>query len=71
VKRLGAITSEFAKLDLATAPVFEINGLRRKELIAWNSMILHELYFVGFGSPTRPSPALEAVLERDFGSHSR
>ena len=71
VKRLGAITSEFAKLDPATAPVFEINGLKREELIAWNSMILHELYFSGLGAPARPTAALEAALERDFGSHAR
>lgn len=71
VKRLGAITSEFAKLDPATAPVFEINGLKREELIAWNSMILHELYFSGLGAPARPNAALEAALERDFGSHAR
>src|SRR5471030_28959 len=38
VKRLGAIRAEFGKLDPATAPVFAINGLKREELIAWNSM---------------------------------
>jgi Fe-Mn family superoxide dismutase len=43
VKRLGAIRAEFGKLDLATAPVFAVNGLKREELIAWNSMILHEV----------------------------
>jgi hypothetical protein len=30
------------ELDFATAPVFVINGLKREELIASNSMILHE-----------------------------
>ena len=37
------------KLDIATAPGFMINGLKREELIAWNSMILHELFFDGLG----------------------
>ncbi|MEG3146146.1 Fe-Mn family superoxide dismutase [Sphingomonas sp. RT2P30] len=71
VKRLGAITTEFGKLDPATAPGFVLNGLKREELIAWNSMILHELYFAGLGAPTRPGTALAAAIERDFGSDAR
>jgi Fe-Mn family superoxide dismutase len=71
VKRLGAITTQFAGLDPATAPGFTINGLKREELIAWNSMILHELYFAGLGAPTKPGAALSTALERDFGSHDR
>jgi Fe-Mn family superoxide dismutase len=45
VKRLNAITAQLAELDYAKAPVFMINGLKREELIATNSMILHEIYF--------------------------
>ncbi|MDB5711684.1 MAG: manganese and iron superoxide dismutase [Sphingomonas bacterium] len=71
VKRLGAITSEFGKLDPATAPGFVLNGLKREELVAWNSMILHELYFAGLGAPTRPGALLAAAIERDFGSQAR
>src|SRR5690242_11514702 len=41
VRRLGAIVTQFKALDPATAPVFQINGLKREELLAWNSMILH------------------------------
>jgi superoxide dismutase, Fe-Mn family len=41
VKRLNAITAQLAALDFATAPVFVVNGLKREELIAANSMILH------------------------------
>ena len=71
VKRLGAITASFAALDPATAPGFVINGLKREELIAWNSMILHELYFSGLGAPNKPGAALAAAIERDFGSDAR
>lgn len=71
VKRLGAITAQFAALDPATAPNFTINGLKREELIAWNSMILHELYFAGFGKTVAPAPALAHSIERDFGSFDR
>lgn len=71
VKRLGAIRAEFSKLDPATAPVFEINGLKREELIAWNSMILHEVYFAGFAPATAPTAAMAQAIERDFGSFDR
>lgn len=71
VKRLGAITAEFAALDPAKASVFTLNGLKREELVAWNSMILHELYFAGFGRTGAPTPALGAEIERSFGSFDR
>ncbi|HYZ24121.1 MAG TPA: Fe-Mn family superoxide dismutase [Rhodopila sp.] len=71
VKRLGAIQTEWAKLDPGAAPGFQLNGLKREELIAWNSMILHELYFAGLGTATRPGAQLAAAIERDFGSHDR
>jgi Fe-Mn family superoxide dismutase len=71
VKRLGAIAIQFAALDPATAPGFTVNGLKREELIAWNSMILHELYFAGLGAPSKPGSGLAAALEHDFGSHDR
>ena len=68
VKRLNAITAQLAALDFATAPVFVIHGLKREELIASNSMILHELYFDSLGSCNGPDGTLKAALERDFGS---
>jgi len=45
LRRLNAIKARLAALDLARAPVFEINGLKREELIAAGSVILHEIYF--------------------------
>ncbi|MDB5681857.1 MAG: manganese and iron superoxide dismutase [Sphingomonas bacterium] len=71
VKRLGAISSEFGKLDPATAPGFVLNGLKREELIAWNSMILHELYFAGLGAASKPGAKLGTAIERDFGSYTK
>lgn len=71
VKRLGAIGGQLASLDPTVAPGFMINGLKREELIAWNSMILHELYFAGLGAANRPGAALAAAIERDFGSDAR
>ena len=72
VKRLNAIHAAFAALDPATAPNFTVNGLKREELVAWNSMILHELYFAALGpGQALPGAALGHAIERDFGSHER
>ena len=54
VNRLNAITAQLAELDFAKAPGFVINGLKREELIASNSMILHELFFASLGEGRRP-----------------
>ena len=68
VKRIDAIHGELAGLDYATAPGFRLAGLKREELIAWNSAALHELYFAGLIGGEKPSARLGAALERDFGS---
>src|ERR1700692_1118213 len=67
VKRLNAIVAQLPKPAFANAPVFIVNGLKREELIAANSMILHELYFDGLGGEGQPSGALAEALPRDFG----
>ncbi|MEN3376120.1 MAG: superoxide dismutase, Fe-Mn family [Hyphomicrobiales bacterium] len=76
LQRLNAILARLAALDWARTPVFEINGLKREELNAAGSVILHELYFDSLGGdgdnpPTGlevPSGELAQALERDFGS---
>jgi superoxide dismutase, Fe-Mn family len=71
VKRLGTIIGEFGKLDLATAPNFIVNGLKREELIAQNSMVFHEIYFSCMGAPNQPGKPLAQAIERDFGSMAK
>ena len=71
VRRLNAITAQLAALDVANAPVFVLNGLKREELIATNSMILHELYFDGLAGGGEPGGALAEAMTRDFGGLSR
>ena len=66
VQRLNAITAQLAELDFAAAPIFVINGLKREELIATNSMILHELFFASLGACGEPEGALREALVRDF-----
>lgn len=72
VKRLNAIAEQLATLDFASAPNFVLNGLKREQLIAANSMILHELYFDSLGGDGGlPDSALREALTRDFGSAER
>lgn len=71
VKRLNAITAQLAGLDAATAPVFVLNGLKREELIAANSMILHEVYFDNLGANGALQGELAAAIAKDFGSIER
>src|SRR5262245_20760947 len=71
VKRLNAITAQLAQLDVASAPVFVVNGLKREELIAANSMIIHELYFDSLGGEGDPKGALAEAIKKDFGSLER
>jgi Fe-Mn family superoxide dismutase len=71
VKRLNLIEEKLAELDYANAPGFAINGLKREQLIAMNSMVLHELFFGGLGEPSEPAGSLKAELTRAFGSYDR
>ena len=76
LRRLNAIRARLAAVDWPRASVFEINGLKREELIAADSVILHEIYFDSLGGkgddpPTgheEPPDGLAHALERDFGS---
>jgi Fe-Mn family superoxide dismutase len=70
VNRLNAIAAQVAELDFAKAPNFVINGLKREELIASNSMILHEIYFDSLGGG-KAAGGLAAAIARDFGSMER
>jgi len=71
VKRLNAIAVQLAELDFAKAPNFLINSLKREELVAMNSMILHEAYFDSLGGGGAARGALGDAITRDFGSVER
>lgn len=72
VRRLNAIHGELGALDPASAPGFRLNGLKREELIATNSMLLHELYFEALGGAGgEPEGDLARAIARDFGSLAR
>jgi Fe-Mn family superoxide dismutase len=71
LRRLNAISEQLASLDFASTPGHVINGLKREELVALNSTLLHELYFASLGGDGKPKPALAEALARDFGSVER
>ena len=72
VVRLNAITEELAALDPATTPADAISRLKRDQLAALNSTLLHELYFASLGGDGRAVPeAMASALVRDFGSVDR
>jgi superoxide dismutase, Fe-Mn family len=54
VRRLNAIRTELASVDFKALSNFQLNGLKREELIAANSMLLHELYFLAALPPGFP-----------------
>lgn len=71
LRRLNAITAQLDGLDFAKAPGFTVNGLKREELVALNSVVLHELYFACIGGDGRDPGTFGDVLARDFGSFDR
>lgn len=71
VKRLNAITAQLGELSYRDAPGFVLNGLKREQLIAGNSMVLHELYFASLASDEPPERRVTEALARDFGSFDK
>jgi Fe-Mn family superoxide dismutase len=72
VKRLNAIRTQLDGLSFASAPGFQLNGLKREELVAANSMWLHELYFGSLSGGGQPmAPGMQLALGANFGSVDR
>ena len=72
VKRLNAIRTQLAEMTFTTVAGFALNGLKREELIATNSMLLHELYFCSLGGDgAAMDPPMKLALEASFGSVER
>src|SRR5438309_3504678 len=71
LRRLNAITEQLESLDFAKTPGYVISGLKREELVALNSTLLHELYFASMGGDGRVTSAMSEALARDFGSVQR
>jgi Fe-Mn family superoxide dismutase len=72
VKRLNAIRARLRGTSFGAIANFELNGLKREELIAANSALLHELYFDSLGGAgAEMAPAMALALQASFGSVDR
>ena len=71
LRKLNAITEKLEALDYASTAPYVVNSLKREELIALNSTLLHELYFASLGGYGKPTETLAQVLARDFGTVDR
>src|SRR5574339_872923 len=71
MRRLNAISEQLAALDFANTPGHVLNGLKREELVALNSTLLHELYFASLGGDGQPTKGMAQALAEHFGSLER
>jgi Fe-Mn family superoxide dismutase len=67
VKRLNLIQQQLGQLPKDAAP-YQMGSLKREELIATNSMLLHELYFGNLGGDGKASGAIVDMLKAHYGS---
>ena len=71
MRRLNAITEQLEAMDFDKAPGHVLNGLKRDQLTALNSTLLHELFFSSLGGDGQPAKGMAEILARDFGSLER
>ena len=70
VKRLNLIQQQLGQLP-RDAPPYQTGSLKREELIATNSMLLHELYFGNLGGDGKASGAVVELIKAHYGSLER
>jgi superoxide dismutase, Fe-Mn family len=71
LRRLNAITEQLESMDSGKTPGHVLNGLKRDQLTALNSTLLHELFFSSLGGDGQPTRGMSDILSRDFGSLER
>jgi Fe-Mn family superoxide dismutase len=72
LNRLNNISEEIERLDLGNTSDQTLARLKRDQISALNSTLLHELYFASLGGDGRAVPdALGSAIARDFGSVDR
>ena len=72
LSRLNAISEEIEQLDLGKTSDQTLARLKRDEIAALNSTLLHELYFASLGGDGRVLPdAMQSAIAKDFRSVDR
>jgi len=67
VKRLNLIQQQLGQLP-KDAPPYQVGSLKREELIATNSMVLHELYFGNLGGDGKAGGTIVDLIKTHYGS---
>jgi len=67
VKRLNQIQQQIGGLPKDAAP-YQMGSLKREELIATNSMILHEFYFGNLGGDGKVSGTIVDLIKARYGT---
>ena len=67
VKRLNLIQQQLGQMP-KDAPPYQTGSLKREELIATNSMVLHEFYFGNLGGDGKPSGTIADLITAQYGS---
>lgn len=67
VKKLNLIQKQISALPESAHPI-ELGALKKEELIALNSKLLHELYFDNLGGDGKITADIGAILTQGFGS---
>jgi len=67
VRTLNGLRDRLSALDPSLVTPAELRALKREELSAMGSVILHELYFVNLGGDGKVPAVVTAALERSFG----
>lgn len=69
LNRLNNISEEIERLDPGNTSDQTLARLKRDQISALNSTLLHELYFASLGGDGRTVPdALGSAMAKDFGS---
>ena len=72
LNRLNNLSEEIEQLDLGNTSSQTLARLKRDQIAALNSTLLHELYFASLGGDGRVVPdALASAMAKDFGSVER
>lgn len=67
VKKLRLIQKQIVGLPKEAHPI-ELGALKKEELIALNSKLLHELYFTNLGGDGKMNKPMQELLSKSFGS---
>jgi Fe-Mn family superoxide dismutase len=72
LNRLNVLSQEIEQFDFGTTSDQSLARVKRDQIEALNSTLLHELYFASLGGDGRVLPdALSSAIARDFGSVDR